>query len=105
MCDPITAVYVLAGAAVAGTAYTIYNGEKTRSIQNKANQQAKATAAATAQQAEEASNKANARRPDVAGLLAGNSAAQGGQGSTMLTGAGGIDLSQLTLGKNTLLGA
>jgi len=102
MCEPTTIGLVLAAA---GTAATVYQGEQARSAQNKAGDQAKAAAATTAQQSEEATNRANAKSPDTAAAMAAAlMSGKGGNGSTMLTGAGGIDPSKLLLGKQTLLG-
>lgn len=105
MCEPISATAVLAGAALAGTAATIYNGQQQKKAQAKAQATTEANAAATAKQAELATNKANAKAPNTAALASANVlAANGGQGSTMLTGASGISNDQLSLGKTTLLG-
>jgi alanine dehydrogenase len=59
-----------------------------------------------ADQADQANNKLNAKRPDIGAMLSANqSAAAGGGAGTMLTGVGGVDPSTLQLGKNTLLGS
>lgn len=93
------------GALAASTAATIYNGEQSRKAQNKATDAAKANALKQADAQDQATNRANAKAPDVGAMLAANEqAAKGGAGSTMLTGAQGIDPSTLSLGKNTLLG-
>lgn len=107
-------------ALAAGTANSIYQGEKGRAQQNtamdrqrEAGVKAEAAAATAAEEAkkqagvaEMAMNKANAKKPNYAGMLTGNeAAAKGGVGGTLLTGPQGIDLNSLTLGKNTLLGA
>ena len=93
----ITAAFVTAAA-------TVYSADQARGAQNRAVDQAKANAARTAQQADQANNRANAKAPDVAALLSANQqAAAGGAGSTMLTGATGVDPRQLTLGRSTLL--
>lgn len=96
---------VLAAASVASAGYAIYSGEKARTAQHTAMDEAKANATATATAAEQATNKANQKKPDSGALLAANAAAgQSGQSSTMLTGPTGIDPGLLTLGKSTLLG-
>lgn len=93
------------GSAVATTAATVYSADKAATSQKNALKQAQANALLTQQQADVANNKANARAPDSSALLAANMAAgANGQASTMLTGPGGIDPSQLTLGKTSLLG-
>jgi hypothetical protein len=97
--------FAITAIAVGGAALT-YQGYEA----NKANQQQRAAQnAATAQAkvnadlADQATNKANARTPDLGALLSGNSKKDGASG-TMLTGSQGVDPSTLLLGKNTLLG-
>lgn len=97
--------YITAAVAAAGTAYSIYSGEKQQSAQKKANKQAQANAAKQAQQAEQEINRANQKSPDVGALLSANQQQSlSGQSGTMLTGSQGIDPNSLTLGKSTLLG-
>lgn len=89
---------IVAGATVVGQAYN-------------ANQQAghmKRAAASAAKAAEDAAaaqqravNKANARKPDLAGIMFGN---QQGVASTALTGAAGAPVGASSVGTNTLLG-
>ena len=77
---------------------------------NKA--QAEATAGANkvaadkaAYNADIASNLANVKRPDIAGLSSRNALeSKGGLSGTMLTGPKGINPKDLLLGKTTLLG-
>lgn len=94
------------GVLAGGPAYVSYaQGKKANEIQQAAGDEAQKRAEATAKLAEEAVNKANQKRPNVAGMLSSNQmAAKGGQSGTMLTGPGGIDPSKLQLGKTTLLG-
>ena len=95
----------LAAAAVAGTGYSIYSGEKSRAAQKKAGQQATADAKLAAQQADQAFNKANPKAPNIAALMTRNMAAGGqGVGSTFLTGAGGAPVNAGMLGRSTKLG-
>lgn len=101
----VTATTILAGAAVAGTAYSIYNGQQQLSAQKKGQQQALANANAQATAADQAMNKANQKRPDVAAIL--DAAAQSGRSGvsgTMLTGAQGVNQNSMALGRSTLLG-
>jgi len=112
MSGAVTATTVLAAAAVAGTAYTIYSGEKARKQQGEALQQqrqaqAEAKTAAEKQQqtAEQNVNRANAKQPDAGAILsAATQAAKGGPAGTMLTGPTGVNAADLSLGKSTLLG-
>ena len=88
-----------------GTAYSIYQGERSAKMQERAANEARQAAMKQADQADQANNRANKKRPNVAALLEGNQqAAMMGTQSTMLTGPGGVDNSSLSLGKNTLLG-
>ena len=94
-----------AWALIGSTAVQIYSADQARSSSNQANDIAIANAKRVAADADRANNAANARSPDTAAMMASNLAAgkQGASG-TMLTGPGGVDPSQLTLGKSSLLG-
>lgn len=126
-----TALIVAAGAMAAGTAYSIYSGEQQKSAQKDAlnqqreanNQQLQAQRDALEQQksaqttatsaaekqakvAEEATNRSLAKTPNTSAILSqAEQASKTGVGSTMLTGAQGVDPTSLTLDKKTLLGA
>lgn len=102
---------VVATAAVAGTAYNIYQGQQMADQQQQANQrqaaaQNEARTAAEKQQSlsEQAVNKANAKQADVSSVMA--AAQEAGKGSgTLLTGPQGTNVADMNLGKSTLLGA
>jgi hypothetical protein len=107
------AALVGAGAAVGGTAYSIYAGGRQQGAQKKAlakqtqaQQTAEANALSTERKSEVAQNAANQKTPNVASILA-RAAQMGNSGlsSTMLTGPTGVDTSGLNLGKSTLLGS
>lgn len=105
MCEPTTIAIAGAVAAAAGTAATIYNGQQQQKEMKKANQQAKAASDRQLALAEQEMNKVDAKSPNVQGMRNQNAMAEGENATaTMLTGAGGVDPSKLTLGKNTLLG-
>lgn len=96
MCDPVTATLVAAGAS-AGV--SVYQGEQARKAQGKAAKQARA-------EADQAFNRANPKKPNPLDMGAENAQAMsGGVGSTMLTGAGGVQPANLLLGRTSLLGA
>lgn len=100
----VTAMTVLAGAAVAGTAYSIYAGEKASSAQKKAQSQATESATKQASLADQAMNKADQKRPNTASILSdAQQAGRSGPSGTMLTGPQGIEATP-GLGKKTLLG-
>ncbi len=70
---------VTAVAAVVATGYTIYNGERSASAQENAQNQAKEAALKQEQQADQAMNKANQKKPDTASALsAAPAVGQGG---------------------------
>lgn len=102
----------MSGIAIAGVmtavgiGTSIYQGQQQEDASNKALQQTQANANKTAAQADQAFNQANQKRPDTAAILAAaQQAGKGGASGTMLTGPQGVDPSQLTLGKSTLLGS
>lgn len=88
-----------------GAGLSFVQGQQQAKQAKKANAQAVANAAETKAQADQAFNAANKKKPNVQGLESANQlAATGGVGSTLLTGAGGVDPQSLTLGRTTLLG-
>lgn len=96
---------VLATAAVVGTAYSIYSGERASSAQKDAQEQSKQQAEKQAEAADQALNQANQKKPDTSAILsAAQQSGKSGQSGTMLTGSQGVDPTSLTLGKSTLLG-
>ena len=93
-------------AAVVGTGYSVYAGERADNMAEKAARDARDRAKSTADAADKAFNAANMKRPDLNALMTANrDAAKAGGSGTMLTGPAGIDPNQMLLGKNTLLGA
>lgn len=109
------AIAAIASAGIAGGSlgYGIYSGEQQKGAQQQAlakqtqaQQEAKANALSTERKSEVAQNAANQKTPDIASILQ-RAATMGNTGvsSTMLTGPGGVNTSNLNLGKNTLLGA
>lgn len=100
MSGAVTAV-AIGTAAVAAS--SIYSAKKQSDAQKKAMRSAEAQAQKQQQQAEREFNRANAKTPDLAGIMARNKRAEGA-GSTMLTGPQGVSQDALSLGKNTLLG-
>ena len=97
---------IIAGAAVAGTAYSIYSGERSAKAQRKAQADAKQAALKQEKLADQAVNAANKKAPNTNAMLdrAANIGKSGPAG-TMLTGNTGVDYSKLNLGRNTLLGS
>ena len=103
----LSTIALIAGAAAlaAGTGYSIYEGERTAGAQEKAQRLSMAEAQKTARAADEATNRANQKRPNANAILAAaQQAAKGGMGGTLLTGPQGVNTGELSLGKSTLLG-
>ena len=108
---------VVAGTGVAATAagvgYTIASGEDAKrkqadalGKQERAQQQAVASAETQRQQSEQLVNQANRKKPDVSSIMqAASAASSGGGAGTMLTGPTGVDPNSLALGKSSLLGS
>lgn len=98
-----------AAAALASAGNAVVQGAESASKQRKGLRQqkdaqstAEAAAATTARKADEANARANAKQPDVAGMLA-NETLTGP--FSMLTGAQGVNPNRLQLGRKSLLGA
>jgi len=95
----------LATAAVAGTGYSIYNGEQAKRKQKTAANQARTDAAKAAQDADVAYNRANQKAPNLTALMKRNmDAGSAGVGGTFLTGDKGAPVASGMLGRSTLLG-
>ena len=97
-----------ASAAVAimaaSTTYTIAAGEDASRKQGHAQEEAKQQALKQETLSDQATNRANQKKPDISAILSAAQQASKSGGSTMLTGPGGIDPNALTLGKTNLLG-
>jgi hypothetical protein len=97
--------WVAAAVAVVGAAVSYENGKKQEASSKRALEQSKNAAKQQALLAEQDMNAANKKRASTTGLLsAAQQAGKAGISGTMLTGAGGVDSSKLSLGKSTLLG-
>lgn len=99
--------FFVAAIVVGATAtYVQYDqGQKAQGAARDAQAQAQRNAEKQAALADQANNRANGKKPNVAGLMSENAmAAKGGISGTMLTGPGGVNPDELKLGKSTLLG-
>ena len=90
-----TALLIGSLVAGAGTVAQTVMGVKGANAQKRAQKEA-------LKLQDEATNKANQKRPNPNSILAANTA---GQSPTMLTGVGGVDTGSLSLGKTSLLGS
>ena len=93
-------------AAAASLVYSAYSANQANKREAHAMDLAQQRAKIQEDMADQANNRANAKRPNIGALLAANqrAAASGGGAGTMLTGASGVDPSLLTLGRTSLLG-
>lgn len=99
------AITAVAAAVVVSAGVSYYNGQQQTAANKKAMQQAKENADRQAQLAEQDMNRANQKKADSNALLsAAQQSGKAGAYGTMLTGPQGIDTSNLSLGKSTLLG-
>jgi len=102
MCAPALPL-VIGASALLGAGTAAYTASKQAGAQKRASAAAESSAAREAQQAERQFNKANQKTPDLAAMLGANrQGAQGGVGSTFLTGVGGAAPGML--GRTSLLG-
>lgn len=100
-----TAIMIAATVAAASTAYSAYAQNEAAKDQRAAQDKATAEAEKNAKLADEASNRANQKRPDVNAIMsAASQAAKGGASGTMLTGPQGAGADAGSLGKTSLLG-
>lgn len=105
MCGPLAIPLAIVGSAALGAGASVISANKAASAQKKASKQAEKQAIATQAANTRAFNQENQKSPDLMALFRQNMmSASGGVGSTMLTGPGGVDLSNSLLGRATLLG-
>lgn len=91
----------ISAALVAGS--SIYSAEKQSSASKKAARMQAQTAREQFNRDEQNFNRQNQQQVDMESLLTGESAGSS-LGSTMITGAQGVDRNKMNLGKSTLLG-
>ena len=92
------------GAAIVGAAASIYSANKQEKAQERAMRQQEQQAKKANEQAKQAERKQQSNQADVSGILDQNQNALLSGGSTLLTGAGGVDQDKLNLGKGNKLG-
>lgn len=90
-------------AAVAAAGASIYSADRQSSASKKAARMQADTARAQMNREEQQFNRQHQNKGDMESLLAGESTG-GSLGSTMLTGAQGVDKNKMNLGQSQLLG-
>lgn len=97
---------IIMGIAAAASVAGMVQAKQAQKEQSKVQKLQLQAAEQTATAAEREQKAANARAPDLAGILQANRTnAGGGTGSTLLTGPQGVQNDLLSLGKKSLLGA
>jgi len=99
VCNPML---LLTAATVGSTALSMRSQAKAQKAQTAAMREQSESMAKTQRDAQEAEAKASRTPVNLGQIMANNRA--GGMASTLLTGTGGAPLSQMALGRNTLLG-
>jgi hypothetical protein len=84
------AVPIMAAAAVAGTAYSIYAGERAAGAQKKAANNAMRQQETAQAESQRQQKRAEARLPGLAALAGSGSRLSGGSSGTSLSGPGGV---------------
>lgn len=100
----MSGVILGAAVAVAGAAASVYNSNKQARTQKQAMQQQEQMAKAADEKSRQAERRQNAQQADISGILSENQNSLLSGGSTLLTGAGGVDPTKLNLGKGNQLG-
>lgn len=91
----------LLAAAAAGA--SVYSAEKQADAQRDAARQAEDQANKQAEAQRQETRRQNSQQADISGILQQN-ATSAGAGSTLLTGAGGVNRTDLNLGQGNTLG-
>lgn len=98
------AAWIGAGVAAASAVSQNYQANKQARAQRRATEQAEQQAKRADEQSRQAQRKQNAQQADVSGILAQNQNEMLSGGSTLLSGAQGVDNKQLNLGQGNTLG-
>ncbi|WP_288344880.1 hypothetical protein [uncultured Duodenibacillus sp.] len=94
----------MAAVAAAGTAASMYSANKQAKAQDRATRQAEENAKKQAEQSAQATRRQQQNRADVSGILSMNQDGGLSGGSTLLSGAGGVNKNQMSLGGGSTLG-
>jgi len=87
---PAAIPLIAAAAAVAGTGYSIYSGERAAGAQKKAANTAMQSQQSAQAEAQRRQKQSEARLPGLAALAGANSRLSGGSSGTSLSGPGGV---------------
>lgn len=98
------AAWVSAAVGAASAVANTYQGNKQARAQRRAANQAEQQARRADEQSRQAMRRQNAQQADVGSILAQNQNEMLSGGSTLLTGAQGVEQDKLNLGKGNTLG-
>lgn len=91
-------------AIIGAAAATMYSANKQAKAQDRATRQAEENAKKQAEQSAQATRRQQQNQADVSGILAMNQNGGLSGGSTLLSGAGGVNKNQMSLGGGSTLG-
>lgn len=92
------------GMAAMGAAASMYSANKQAKAQDRATRQAEENAKKQAEQSAQATRRQQQNQADVSGILSMNQDGGLSGGSTLLSGAGGVNKNQMSLGGGSTLG-
>ncbi len=98
------AMWGMAAVAAAGAAASTYSANKQAKAQDRATRQAEENAKKQSEQAAQTTRRQQQNQADVSGILAMNQNGGLSGGSTLLSGAGGVNKNQMSLGGGSTLG-
>ena len=91
-------------AIIGAAAATMYSANKQAKAQDRATRQAEENAKKQAEQSAQATRRQQQNQADVSGILSMNQDSGLSGGSTLLSGAGGVNKNQMSLGGGSTLG-
>lgn len=91
-------------AIIGAAAASMYSANKQAKAQDRATRQAEENAKKQAEQSAQATRRQQQNQADVSGILAMNQDSGLSGGSTLLSGAGGVNKNQMSLGGGSTLG-
>lgn len=94
----------MSGATTAAMVASMYSANKQAKAQDRATRQAEENAKKQAEQSAQATRRQQQNQADVSGILSMNQDSGLSGGSTLLSGAGGVNKNQMSLGGGSTLG-
>lgn len=98
------ALWGMAAVTAASAISSNYQANKQAAAQERATKQAEKQAREAAEQSAQETRRRQSNQADISGILSQNQNSMLSGGSTLLTGAGGVDAKRLNLGGGSTLG-